>query len=105
MATGDKFPLFTSRHQQHSAAWTVPGFSMQWLCIACATERLENSEELTVHVKKVLQEFQALLSSGAGEQGRAFIKTISSDTRTTEHLSNVLFSQLADDLVMPRIVI
>ena len=38
MATTD-FPLYTARHSQHSAVWTVPGFSIHRFCIACAKER------------------------------------------------------------------
>ena len=42
--------------------WTFPK-----LCIACATERLENHSkgELNIHIKNILGEFQALLSSTA----------------------------------------
>ena len=90
MATTD-FPLYTARHSQHSAVWTVPGFSIHRFCIACATERLESAEELGVHVKKVLNEFQALLSA-TNEKG-TFVKTITSNAKITEHLSNVLFGQ------------
>ena len=89
------FPLFTQRHPQHSAVWTVPGFSMTRLCVACAAERLENEEELSVHVKKVLNEFLVLLSTGAEERG-VFLKTVTADTRITEHLSNVLFGKSND---------
>ena len=90
MATTD-FPLYTARHSQHSAVWTVPGFSIHRFCIACATERLESVDELGVHVKKVLNEFQALLSA-TNEKG-AFVETITSNAKITEHLSNVLFGQ------------
>ena len=90
MATTD-FPLYTARHSQHSAVWTVPGFSIHRFCIACATERLESADELRVHVKKVLNEFQALLS--ATNEKRTFVKTITSNAKITEHLSNVLFGQ------------
>ena len=91
MTHATDFPLYTARHSQHSAVWTVPGFSMQRFCIACATERLENADELGVHVKKVLNEFQTLLSA-TNEKG-AFVKTITSNARIIEHLSNVLFGQ------------
>ena len=83
MATTD-FPLYTARHSQHSAVWTVPGFSIHRFYIACATERLESADELGVHVKKVLNEFQALLSA-TNEKG-TFVKTITSNTKITEHL-------------------
>ena len=91
MTHATDFPLYTARHSQHSAVWTVPGFSIHRFCIACATERLENADELGVHVKKVLNEFQTLLSA-TNEKG-AFVKTITSNARTIEHLSNVLFGQ------------
>ena len=55
MTHATDFPLYTARHSQHSAVWTVPGFSMQRFCIACATERLENADELGVHVKESAQ--------------------------------------------------
>ena len=91
MTHATDFPLYTARHSQHSAVWTVPGFSIHRFCIACATERLENADELGVHVKKVLKEFQTLLSA-TNEKG-AFVKTITSNARIIEHLSNVLFGQ------------
>ena len=43
-------PIYTDRHSQHSAVWTIPGVTIPTLCIACATERLENEHELVVHV-------------------------------------------------------
>ena len=77
-------------HAHHSAVWTIPGFSIPRLCIACATERLETKGELTVHVKKVLNEFRALLGSGDGE----LFQALSSDNRVLEHLCSLLFGML-----------
>ena len=45
--------------------WCIEGFSLPKLCVACATERLETKDELQIHVKKVLSEFQALLSASS----------------------------------------
>lgn len=82
-------PLFTAKHAHHSAVWTIPGFSVPQLCVACATERLESREELAVHVKRVLAEFRALLRTS----NSAFFQTLSSDKRVLEHVCNLLFGK------------
>ena len=91
---GEECPLFTARHVHHSAVWMVAGVSVPRLCIACATERLENKSELSVHIKKVLGEFRALLGSGTDNNSRSsFLQTLSSDKRVVEHLCGLLFGQ------------
>ena len=89
-ATISDCPLFTSRHAHHSVAWSIPGVSIPTVCIACVTERLENRGELSIHVKKVLGELQALLDSGSSK----LIDILNSDKRVTEHLCGILFSKL-----------
>lgn len=82
-------PLFTARHAHHSVVWCIPGVSLPTLCIACATERLENKGELGIHVKKVLGELQALLDSSSGK----LLEILNTDRRVTEHLCGLLFSK------------
>ena len=89
--TVEECPLFTSRHAHHSAVWTIPGFSVPKLCIACATERLEDKGELSVHLKKVLGELRALL--GASGSTSSLLNTLSSDKRIIEHLCSLLFGR------------
>ena len=92
--------MFTARHSHHSAVWSVSGYSFPKLCIACATERLENISkgELSVHIKKILGEFQALLGANAhaynGDAG--LLTVLSSDKRVLEHLCGLLFGKCID---------
>lgn len=87
-------PLLTSRHVHHSAVWTIEGFSLPIFCVACATERLEGKGELSVHVKKVLSEFQALLSVSSNEGGSCKLKEVlCGDQRVFEHLCGLLFGK------------
>lgn len=89
-------PLFTARHAHHSAVWCIEGFSLPKLCVACATERLEAKDELQVHVKKVLSEFQALLSVfDEGERGGCRLcGVLTRDRRVLDHLCRLLFGTL-----------
>ena len=90
----EECPLFTSRHAHHSSAWTISGFSVPKLCIACTIERLENRGELSVHLKKVLGEFRGLLGAcGGGGSSSSLLDTLSSDRRVLEHLCNLLFGR------------
>ena len=85
-------PLFTSRHAHHSAVWCIDGFSLPKLCVACAIERLETKDELQVHVKKVLSEFQALLSvSESNGSGCRLCVVLTRERRVLEHLCGLLF--------------
>lgn len=88
----EECPLFTSRHAHHSSAWTISGFSVPKLCIACTIERLENRGELSVHLKKVLGEFRGLLGASSGSSS-SLLDTLSSDRRVLEHLCNLLFGR------------
>ena len=93
-ASREECPLFTSRHAHHSSAWTISGFSVPKLCIACTIERLENRGELSVHLKKVLGEFRGLLGAcGGGSSSSSLLDTLSSDRRVLEHLCNLLFGR------------
>ena len=85
--------LFTSRHAHHSAVWCIEGFSLPKLCVACATERLEAKDELQIHDKKVLSEFQALLSvtSEGDKSGCRLCGVLTRDRRVLEHLCGLLF--------------
>lgn len=83
-------PLFTELHSQHSAVWSVPGFSLPTLCVACVIERLERKGELRLHVRKVLSEIQALLAEGAQAKLLAVLK---SDKRVLERLCGHLFGK------------
>ena len=73
--------------------WYIEGFSLPKLCVACATERLEAKDELQIHVKKVLSEFQALLSaSSKGDRsGCRLCGVLTRDRRVLEHLCGLLF--------------
>ena len=81
-------PLFTENHGQHSSVWSVPGFSLPVLCVACLVERLERKGELSVHMKKVLGEVQGLLAEGS--QSR-LLSVLKSDKRVLEKLCGHLF--------------
>ena len=83
-------PLFTELHSQHSAVWSVPGFSLPTLCVACVIERLEKKGELRLHTRKVLSEIQALLTEGAQAKLLAVLK---SDKRVLERLCGHLFGE------------
>lgn len=81
-------PLFTDQHPQHSTVWSVPGFTLPTLCIACVIERLDKKEELALHTRKVLGELQALL--GEGNQSK-ILEVLKSDKRVLERLCGQLF--------------
>lgn len=83
-------PLYTEHHAQHSAVWSVPGFSLPTLCIACIIERLEKKGELSLHTRKVLSEVQALLAEGS--QSKLFV-VLKSDKRVLERLCGHLFGR------------
>ncbi len=89
-------PMFTVRHTRHSAVWSVTGYSFPKLCIACAIERLENHSkgELSIHIKKILGEFHALLSSSAHACSPSFFSVLSTDSRLVEHLCGLLFGEI-----------
>lgn len=80
-------PMFTERHIHHSAVWIIEGFSVSSFCLACATERLENKSEVHLHCRRVLNEFQALLTA----QNKSLIHILSSDRRVLDHFSTVVF--------------
>ena len=84
-------PLFTERHAHHSSVWTIPGFSMPQLCLACATERLEDRSGVPLHCRRVLSEFQALLTTNCNSLVCAF----SSDKRVLDHFSSVVFGMIS----------
>ena len=88
---GEECPLFTSRHAHHSSAWTISGFSVPKLCIACTMERLENRGELSVHLKKVLGEFP--WPAGSQQQQQQPLRHTLIDRRVLEHLCNLLFGR------------
>ena len=84
-------PLLTSRHVHHSAVWCIDGFSLPKLCIACATERLEDKRELGVHLRKILSEFQALLSVSRDGGSCKLSEVLNRDQRVMEHLCGLLY--------------
>ena len=59
--------------------------------MACATERLEAKDELQLHVKKVLSEFQALLSVSSDSGGCRLTNVLNRERRVLEHLCGLLF--------------
>jgi hypothetical protein len=81
-------PLFTELHPQHSAVWSVAGFSLPTLCVACVIERLEKKGDLRLHTRKILSEIQALLTEGSQAELLAVLK---SDKRVLERLCGHLF--------------
>lgn len=93
---GEECPLFTSRHAHHSSAWTISGFSVPKLCIACTMERLENRGELSVHLRKVLGEFRGLLGASGSS---SLLDTLSLDRRVLEHLCNLLFGRPLESIL------
>lgn len=82
-----QFPLFTQRHVHHSSVWTLKGFTVPTLCLACATERLEDKAELSLHHRRVLGELQGLLAN----KDSCLIHMLSSDRRVLDHLSTTVF--------------
>ena len=88
----DELPLFTERHAHHSSAWTVPGYSLPVLCVACAAERLGTPGELGVHLKKTLAELRGLLLVQKGKS--KLVEVLSLDKRVLEHLCYQLFGEL-----------
>ena len=61
------------------------------MCVACTTERLEDKGE---HVKKVLSEFQALLSVAVNDSGTCRLSDVlNGDKRVLEHLCGLLFGK------------
>ena len=82
-------PLFTQRHIHHSPVWMLKGFSVPSLCLACATERLEDRIELALHHRRVLGELQALLAAKDG----SIIHMLSSDRRVLDHFSTTVFGK------------
>lgn len=83
--------MFTELHSQHSTVWSVPGFSLPTLCVACVIERLEKKGELRLHTRKVLSEVQALLTEGTQAKLLAVLK---SDKRVLERFCGHLFGEL-----------
>lgn len=81
-------PLFTELHAQHNPVWSVPGYTLPALCIACVIERLDSKVELTLHTRKVLTELRALLMEGNQSRLLAMLK---SDRRVLERLCSSLF--------------
>ena len=68
---------------------------MPSVCVACATERLENRQELKIHKMKVLREFSLLLKSERQEHG-VLIKMLQSDRRVLEHLCGIILGAYID---------
>ena len=87
-------PLYTLRHVHHSAVWCIDGFSLPKLCVACATERLEDKGELGVHLRKILSEFQALLSVARDGGSSKLTEVLNRDQRVLEHFSGLLYGEL-----------
>ena len=85
--------FFTSKHQQHSAVWTVPGLSLPSFCLACAVERLENRNELSVRLQAILGELNALLRQPPSNSGSLF-QLLSSDRKVLDHFCAVLIGTI-----------
>lgn len=81
-------PLFTEQHAQHDRVWSVPGFTLPILCIACVIERLERKDELSLHTRKVLSELRALLVEANSSK---LLTVLVSDRRVLERLCGQLF--------------
>ena len=79
--------LVTQQHVHHDKKWTVAGYSLPKLCIACVISRLEREDEGEICCKKILEELSAVLTSGNGPAFTA----LQSDSRVLQHLANVLF--------------
>ena len=82
-----QFPLFTQRHIHHSSVWTLRGYSVPTLCLACATERLEDRADLSLHHRRVLGELQGLLTA----KDSSLVRLLSSDRRVLDHMSTTVF--------------
>ncbi|CAI8053235.1 Meiosis inhibitor protein 1, partial [Geodia barretti] len=85
-----QFPLLTQRHVHHSSVWTLRGYSVPTLCLACATERLEDRADLSLHHRRVLGELQGLLTA----KDSSLVRMLSSDRRVLDHLSTTVFGLL-----------
>ncbi len=83
--------MFTSLHGQHSVAWTIPGFTLPTVCIACMMERLENKRELTTRISKILTELKTLLGEGRGKS--KLMEVLESDKRVLERMCGHLFGE------------
>jgi len=81
--------LATQQHVHHDKKWTVAGYSLPKLCIACVILRLERKDESEICCKKILDEISAVLSGG---NGPAF-NVIQSDSRVLQHLADILFGK------------
>eukprot|EP00731_Ephydatia_muelleri_P029221 Em0020g865a len=86
-------PFLTAKHAHHSAVWTIKGFSIDQICVACTVEHIENGQALGIHVKRVLGELLALLRSG----DKSLYQVISTDKRVQEHLLNIIFVRVKGD--------
>ena len=84
-------PFLTAKHAHHSAVWTIKGFSIDQLCVACSVEHLEDGQILDIQVKRILGELLGLLKSG----DKSLYQVISADKRVQEHLINVIFGKRA----------
>lgn len=83
-------PLFTEQHGQHNSVWSVPGYTLPLLCVACVIERLGNKGELSLHTRKVLTELRALLT---GDGHSKLLAVLKSDKRVLERLCSNLFGE------------
>ena len=83
-------PFLTAKHAHHSAIWTIKGFSVDQICVACSVEHLEDGQVLGVQVKRILGELLALLRSG----DKSLYQVISAEKRVQEHLLNVVYGKL-----------
>lgn len=81
--------LVTQQHVKHDKCWTVPGYSLPKLCIACVIFRLEKKGDTDICCKKILDELLTILSSGNGQAFNA----LRSDSRVLQHLANILFGE------------
>ena len=85
----EEVALVTQQHVNHDKCWTVPGYCLPRLCIACAIFRLEKKGETDICCKKILDELLTILSSGSGQAFTA----LRSDSRVLKHLANILFGE------------
>lgn len=83
-------PFLTAKHAHHSAVWTIKGFSIDQICVACSVEHIEDGQALGIQVKRVLGELLALLRSG----DKSLYQVISADKRVQEHLLNIIFGKI-----------
>ena len=84
--------LFTDRHTQHGTEWTFVGVTIPKLCILCVIERLENKQELQlmVFVRKILDEFVALLNS----RDTGLLNALSSSRIVMDHFCSSLIGKI-----------